>query len=297
MTIVACGGPGGSGNAAAATPQEFDGAVAMEYVRKQLAFGPRVPGTPQHRATSDWLIAELQTRADTVIVQEWIHTTADGQRLPMRNVLARFAPANANRVLYIAHWDTRPKSEKATTAMGRLDPVPGANDGASGVAVLLGVANALKARPANIGVDLLFVDGEDFGSFDTNTDVLIGSRYFARNLPSAGYSPLFGVVWDMVGDAEPTFLYESHSMRAAPEVVQRVWGTARRLGHESVFIPREYGEITDDHLPLIEVGLRVIDVIDLDYAWHHTPEDTEDKVSQRTLQIVGDVAMAVLREI
>ena len=108
--IVACGGPGGSGNAAAATPQEFDGAVAMEYVRKQLAFGPRVPGTPQHRATSDWLIAELQTRADTVIVQEWIHTTADGQRLPMRNVLARFAPGNANRVLYIAHWDTRPKS-------------------------------------------------------------------------------------------------------------------------------------------------------------------------------------------
>ena len=296
-SVIACGGSGASGDAVAAPPQEFNGAVAMDYVRAQLAFGPRIPGTTQHRAMSDWLVAELGKRADTVIVQEWIHTTADGQRLPMRNVLARFAPANTSRVLYIAHWDTRPKSEKATTAMGRLDPVPGANDGASGVAILLGVADALKARSANVGVDLLFVDGEDFGDFDTNTDVLIGSRHFARNLPSAGYSPLFGVVWDMVGKPDSKFYYESHSMRAAPEVVQRVWSTARRLGHESVFIPREGGEITDDHLPLIEVGLRVIDVIDLDYAWHHTPEDTEDKVSQRTLQIVGDVAMAVLREI
>lgn len=269
----------------------------MGYVRAQLAFGPRVPGTAAHRAMGDWLIAELSRRADTVVVQEWVHTTADGQRLPMRNILARFAPGAGNRVLYVAHWDSRPRSEKASTAMGRLEPVPGANDGASGVAILLGVADALRARPATVGVDLLFVDGEDWGDFDTLTDVLIGSRHFARNLPDPGYAPLFGVVWDLVGDADPRFLYESHSVRAAPEVVQRVWSTARRLGHQAIFIPREYGEITDDHLPLIEAGLRVIDVIDLDYPWHHTPEDTEDKVSQRTLQIVGDVALAVLREI
>ena len=293
--VAACGA--GRADGAAAAPAEFDAAAAMGYVRAQLAFGARVPGTPAHRAAGDWIVAEMRQRADTVIVQEWTHTTADGKRLPMRNVIARFSPGAERRVLYVAHWDSRPLADKATTAMGRLDPVPGANDGASGVAILFGVADRLKARPATVGVDLLFVDGEDWGSFDTNTDVLIGSRHFATNLPDAGYAPLFGVVFDMVGDSSPAFLYESHSMRAAPDVVQRVWSTARRLGHEAAFIPREYGPITDDHVPMIEAGLKVIDVIDLDYPWHHTPDDTEDKVSQRTLQMVGDVAMAVLREI
>jgi hypothetical protein len=139
------------------------------------------------------------------------------------------------------------------------------------------------------------VDGEDWGDFDTNTDVLIGSRYFAANMPNPDYRPEFGIVWDMVGKPDAQFLYESHSVRAAPEVVQRVWATAARIGHGQYFPTREYGAITDDHLPLIEVGLKVIDVIDLDFAHHHTPEDTEDKVSQKTLQVVGDVAVAVIR--
>ena len=300
LTITSCSGSDASGRpgaSAVTTPTGFDGAAAMGYVRAQLGFGARVPGTPAHRAAGDWLVAELAKRADTVYVQEWTHTTADGQRLPMRNIVARFAPAAERRVLYLAHWDSRPRSEKATDPAQRALPVPGANDGASGVAILLGVADALKARPASVGVDLVLVDGEDWGDFDTNTDVLIGAHYFAEHLPSAGYAPLFGVLWDMVGDAFPLFLYESNSMQAAPEVVQRVWSTAARLGHAAVFQTREYGPITDDHLPLIQKGLRVIDVIDLDYPWHHTPEDTADKVSQRTLQIVGDVALTLLREI
>ncbi len=277
---------------------EFDGAKAMEYVNAQLAFGARVPGTAAHRAMGDWLVAELRTRADTVIVQTWTHTTADGRRLPMRNVLARFAPAATRRVLYLAHWDSRPISEKATDPAQRALPVPGANDGASGVAILLGVADALAARPAAVGVDLLFVDGEDWGDFDTNTDVLIGSRWFATHLPSPGYMPEFGVLFDMVGHVGARFRYETHSMRAAPEVVQRVWSTAARLGHAASFPNREYGfPITDDHVPLIEAGMKVIDVIDLDYAWHHTPEDTADKLSQATLQMVGDVAITVLRDL
>jgi hypothetical protein len=114
-------------------------------------------------------------------------------------------------------------------------------------------------------------------------------------MPNPDYRPEFGIVWDMVGKPDAQFLYESHSVRAAPEVVQRVWATAARIGHGQYFPTREYGAITDDHLPLIEVGLKVIDVIDLDFAHHHTPEDTEDKVSQKTLQVVGDVAVAVIR--
>jgi glutaminyl-peptide cyclotransferase len=286
----------GTSVAAASAATEFDGAAAMGYVRTQVAFGARVPGTAAHRAAGDWLVAELRKRADTVLVQEWTHTTADGQRLPMRNILARFRPADARRVLYLAHWDSRPRSDNEPDPANASRPVPGANDGGSGVAILLGVADALRKRPASIGVDLLFVDGEDWGSFDTNTDVLIGSRYFAARLPSESYAPLLGVLWDMVGDSVPVFEQEANSVQAAPEVVQRVWTTAQRLGHGAAFTNRQGLAITDDHLPLIEKGLRVINVIDLDYAWHHTTEDTPDKVSRPTLQLVGDVALAVIRD-
>jgi hypothetical protein len=296
--LAACGGSEPADSAEARplplAAREFNGEAAMGYVRRQMAFGPRVPGTAAHRAAGDWLVAELRQRADTVIVQAWTHTTADGKRLPMRNVFARFNPGAARRVLYLAHWDSRPIAEKATDPAARSRPTPGANDGASGVAILLGVADALKAKPAGVGVDLLFVDGEDWGDFDTDTDVLIGARHFAANLP-AGYAPEFGVLFDLVGEPEAQFLYESNSMRAAPDVLQLVWSTAQRLGYGAYFPAREYGPITDDHVPLIQRGLKVIDVIDLDYAYHHTPEDTEDKVSVQTLQVVGDVAVAVLR--
>jgi hypothetical protein len=296
MLASCAGSDAAGGGTAAAQVVEFDGAAALADVRRQVEFGPRVPGTPPHRAMGDWLVSELRANADTVIVQEWTHTTADGRRLPMRNVLARFSPANPRRVLYLAHWDTRPVSDKETDPARAALPVPGGNDGGSGVAILLGVADALKKAPANIGVDLLFVDGEDWGSFDTNTDVLIGSTYFAEHLPSPSYAIEFGVLFDMVGDEFPAFLFETNSLQAAPEVVQRVWATAKRLGYETTFQSRESYPITDDHVPLIRKGFKVIDVIDLDYPWHHTPDDTADKVSQRTLQIVGDVAMALLRE-
>jgi glutaminyl-peptide cyclotransferase len=296
--MVSCGGADsdskGGGNVVAT---EFDGAKAKANVQRFHDFGPRVPGTPAHVAAGDWLLSESRRLADTVIVQSWVHTTADGKKLPMRNILARFKPTEARRVLYLAHWDSRPRSDSDAVEANRSKPVPGANDGGSGIAILLGVAEALKARPLASGVDLLFVDGEDWGDFPSRTDVLIGSTYFAANLPDSGYAPLFGVLFDMVGDAEPRFQQETHSIRAAPEVVRRVWTTAQRLGHAAAFQNVEYGEITDDHLPLIAKGLRVIDVIDLYFPWHHTTEDTPDKVSQATLQMVGDVAMAVLREL
>lgn len=291
----ACGGADASTRHGSAATSEFDAAAALGYVQKQVAFGPRVPGTAAHRATGDWLVAELRRRADTVFVQEWVHTTTDGKRLPMRNVFARFRPADTKRVLYVAHWDTRPVSDQESDPALAAQPVPGANDGGSGVAILLGVADALKKSAPAVGVDLLFVDGEDWGSFDTGLDVLIGSKYFAQHLPDPSYRPMLGVLWDMVGDSIPVFEQEAHSVAAAPEVVQRVWLTAQRLGHEAVFSNRAGLAITDDHVPLIEAGLRVIDVIDLDYPWHHLTGDTPDKVSAKTLGIVGDVALAVIR--
>lgn len=289
----------------------FSGDSALAYVQAQVAFGPRVPGTEAHRKAGDWIVERLRARADTVEVQEWTHVTEAGVSLPMRNIVARFRPGEASRVLYVAHWDTRPTADNERNLGARQRPIPGANDGASGVALLLALADALAKTPPVYGVDLLLVDGEDYGAFgkweDTtkNRDVLIGSQHFARTVPRT-YQPIFGVVWDMIGDASLQIYQEQHSIEHAPEVVARVWAAARELGYGKVFLPEGKGYITDDHLPLLQAGMRVIDVIDLDYCadggtgcfddgnLHHTLRDTPDRVSAKSLQIVGDVALTLL---
>jgi len=139
------------------------------------------------------------------------------------------------------------------------------------------------------------VDGEDYGTFTPDVDVLLGSTYFASNLPSATYQPLFGVVWDMIGERDLRIEQEGHSINRAPEVVERVWRTAAEMGYGNVFVPSATFEITDDHLPLLNKGLRVIDVIDLAYEHHHSVTDTVDKVTARSLKIVGDVAWKLLQ--
>jgi Zn-dependent M28 family amino/carboxypeptidase len=276
---------------------KFDGESALRYAKVQVDFGPRIPGTPGAQRAGDWIINEMRRRADTVIVQSWTHTTVDGKQIPMRNILARFQPQATDRILYVTHWDTRPISDGSTNLGDRQLPVPGANDGASGVGLFVALGDALKKTPPTFGVDLLFVDGEDYGSFDDPNlaDVLIGSRYFSKNPPDSGYKPIFGVLWDMIGDKDLAIKKEGYSMQQAPEVVERVWSTAKDLGHDRVFLPVEQGAITDDHVPLLEAGYRVIDVIDIDYPYHHQPTDTIDKISARSLSIVGEVAEALLR--
>jgi Zn-dependent M28 family amino/carboxypeptidase len=276
---------------------DFSGERAMEYIRAQLQFGPRIPGSLGHQRTGDWIVDQMRQRADTVIVQQWTHVTQAGDTLPLRNILARYNPAASERILYLAHWDTRPVSDQAAQPARRQLPVPGANDGASGVALLMALGDVLDQAPPEIGVDLLFVDGEDYGEFDRakRHDVLIGSTYFAQNLPSPGYQPLYGVLWDMIGDADLQIYQEGYSVERAPEVVSLVWETARRLGYSRYFIPQVGQAVTDDHLPLLDAGLRVINVIDIAYPAHHTPEDLIDKVSARSLQVVGDVAVALIR--
>ena len=274
----------------------FDGEAALRYAKAQLDFGPRIPGTTGAQKAGDWIVNEMKRRADTVIVQTWTHTTADGKQLPMRNILARYNPKATDRILYVTHWDTRPISDGAENLGERQLPVPGANDGASGVGLFVALGDALKKNPPSGGVDLLFVDGEDYGEFDDAlADVLIGSAYFAKHPPDSAYKPIFGVLWDMIGDKDLAIKKEGYSLKRAPEVVDRVWSKAAELGHEGIFLNVDTGAITDDHLPLLEAGMRVIDVIDLDYPYHHRPSDTFDKISARSLSIVGEVAEALLR--
>jgi len=275
--------------------QQFDGAQALRWVEHQVAAGPRIPGTAAHRTIGAWLEAELRQRADSVEVQRFTHVTSSGDTLPLRNIIARFQPANPSRVLLLAHWDTKPHADQDPDPAKRSLPVPGANDGASGVAVLLGVAEALHRTRPSLGVDLLFVDGEDYGTFEGDApDNLLGSRYFAANL-RPGYRPLFAVLFDMVGDREQQFEQEGYSLDGAPEVVERVWTTAEEIGLGRVFRQRRGISLTDDHIPLLRAGIRAIDVIDFDYPYWHTTSDTVDKVSAASLANVGRLALALVR--
>ncbi|HEX9843523.1 MAG TPA: M28 family peptidase, partial [bacterium] len=231
---------------------------------------------------------------DTVVVQRWSHLTAAGDSVPMVNVIARFNPTAARRVLYLAHWDTRPHAD-AVSSPDTSQPVPGANDGASGVAVLLGVMDALRAAPPEIGVDLLFVDGEDLGDFGPpRVDVLIGSSWYAAN-PLPPGRPDFAVVWDMVGAHNLRIGRESLGSVAAPDVVNLIWTTAAELGYGHIFVQESIGAITDDHVPLIDAGIRTVDIIGWPYDHWHTVDDTFDKISRESLEAVGNVAVAVLR--
>ncbi|OLC43334.1 MAG: hypothetical protein AUH75_02975 [Gemmatimonadetes bacterium 13_1_40CM_4_65_7] len=295
VLLSACQACAGNGAAAGGGGGSFNGRTAFTYVEKQMSFGPRIPNKPGHEQTGDWLLSALRARADTVIVQEIRHVTHRGDTLHLRNFFARFRPEATERVLFLAHWDTRPMADRAANLAQQRMPVPGANDGASGTAVLLGVADALKARPPAGGVDLLFVDGEDYGDFADTNDVLIGSRWFAAHLPP-GYQPLYAVLFDMVGDKDLQIFEEGQSVAFAPEVVQRVWRVAADLGHEHQFVPGVKYPLTDDHVSLQKVGIHAIDVVDFDYPYWHTTEDTLDKVSAESLQIVGDVAVALVRQ-
>lgn len=279
------------------TAAGFNAATSMTYLHTALQFGTRVPGSPGHKATGDWIVNEMKSRGASVSEQVWTHTTKDGKAVPMRNIIAQWNPSAVQRVLYVTHWDTRPRADAAALPADRTKPIIGANDGTSGIALFLSIGDALKAKPTAVGVDLVFVDGEDYGEFvPAEFDVLLGSTYFSTHLPSPGYKPEFAVVWDMIGDRSLQIFQEQNSLDFAPEVVARVWRSAEALGYSQFFIQQPKYPIRDDHIPLQAAGLRAIDVIDIDFPYHHTLEDTEDKVSVESMQIVGNVAMSLIRE-
>ncbi len=264
----------------------FDADSAMALLRRQVAFGPRVPGMEGHAKQLAWMASFLRERADTVVMQEFTHPGPGGRTLELTNVFARFRPDLPTRVLLLTHWDTRPTADNAQDPADRNTPIPGANDGASGTAVLLELANVLSSHSPPIGVDLLFVDGEDYAP----DYMYLGAEYFAGHL-APGYEPLYGVLVDMVADQNPMYPQEQYSQQYAPEVVERVWRMAERLGY-GAFFPRTTGPaIGDDHIPLNQAGIHTIDIIDFDYGpgnvYWHTLEDDLDHVAPTGLDAVG----------
>jgi Zn-dependent M28 family amino/carboxypeptidase len=267
----------------------FDGKQAFSDLEKQVQYGPRVPNTKGHRGCKEWLVATLKPLASDVSLQE-VKRNLGGETLVMANVIARWkGQRSSGGVLLCAHWDTRPTADYDPDPIKRRQPILGANDGASGVAVLLELARSFKAAPPPVPVMLVLFDGEDYGPGIDR--MFLGSRAFAANLPAD--VPRKGILLDMIGDKNLRIPREDNSARAARQVLDEVYAIAARQGSSAYFPPGPGPSIEDDHVQLHQKGLQVIDLIDFEYgpghSWWHTSQDTPDKCSPQSLKVVGDV--------
>ena len=273
----------------------FDSAAAFELLKKQVNIGPRYPGVKGHSICRDFIISQLKPYADEVTTQDFTQTV-DGKELALSNIIARFNPKADSFVLLAAHWDSRPIADKEVNSALQTKPIPGANDGASGVAVLLQLAKMFKQQPPETGVVMVFFDGEDYSLKPESVDTMfLGSKYYASHLDKKDKSAIrYGILLDMIGDKNLEIYQEVQSLRAAPDVVKKVWAAAKTLGYEKTFIPKPKYNIVDDHIPLINAGIKCIDIIDFDYGHWHTLDDTIDKCSPDSLRIVGEVVAKVV---
>ena len=267
----------------------------MADLRKQVAFGPRVPGTKSHDECRDWLKAELTKSCDAVFLQPFTHKwSKNGKVLPMDNIVGEVNWKDATiRVALVAHWDTRPTADQEYDAERAAKPIPGANDGASGVAVLLELARNLKALPLDksIGVRFVLVDGEDVGpGLD---EMFLGASYYAK---SSGRKGDYGILLDMIGDKDLRVPKEPNSNQLAPKLTTALYEHAKAVGLGSTFPDTFQSEIYDDHLSLNAAGIPTVDLIDFTYPYWHTLEDTVDKCSPTSLQKVGKLLETWLRK-
>ena len=266
----------------------FNAKRAFAYLEKQCEFGPRVPGTTVHQETAAYLFAELEKYADEVVFQPFEFQHQD-RTIQMNNILARFGEDSGGKMLLAAHWDTRPFADRDPDPANRNTPILGANDGASGVAVLLEVARVLKSKPSPMPVIIVLFDGEDYGR--TVSTMFLGSTHFAKNME--GWKADFGILLDMVGDRKLELPMEGYSWNAARSLTEAIWRRAEELGLPA-FQHRLGPAIMDDHLPLIQSGVPTINIIDFDYPHWHTVEDTPDKCSPESLEIVGRLVLDII---
>ncbi len=308
--ITACGSTNGStasGQAASDTAvtasnnrQAFDGNAALDLTRQQCEFGPRVPGTPAHAQCADWLMATLKASCDTVIMQTGTVQTATEGPLGIKNIIGVINPEASQRLLLLAHWDTRPWADNDPDAANHRKPVMGANDGASGVGVLLQLAQQLKKEGTALGIDILLVDAEDMGVDDNEESWGLGTQYWAQHPHVPAYKPIFGILLDMVGSPNATFTREYYSTQYAGGFVDLVWKNA--AGNH--FINAQGGAVTDDHIFINRAGIPCVDIIDLRSdspsgfcpEWH-TLGDTMSAIDPATLAQVGQTLLNVIAQL
>lgn len=299
LSAIALLGIAGCATTSTETLPAFDKARAFDLLKQQVDFGPRYPGVPGHDKMVTFMKTELGKYAEGVQAQEF-RQKALGKELTMHNVVGYINPTAKKWVLLAAHWDSRPMADQEINRQKKLKPIPAANDGASGVAVLLELAKVFSQRKPDIGVFIVLFDGEDYGPGDDA--MYLGARYFAANLGKCAVvnsKPVkfsYGILLDMIGDRDLNIYEEAISKKTSPDIVRKVWSAAGKLGYQDKFIPQVKFTINDDHIPLIQAGVKCIDVIDFDYGPWHTLDDTVDKCSPESLKIVGDVVAKVVYE-
>ncbi|MCB9344156.1 MAG: M28 family peptidase [Lewinellaceae bacterium] len=290
----------------------FSGDSAFAHVKKQVDFGPRVPGSPAHKACASWLVTTFKNYGMEVIEQPFVAKTYFGP-LDAVNIIAQYKPELPNRILICSHWDSRHIASKDTKDADK--PIDGADDGASGVGVMLEIARMLQQNPVEFGIDLICFDAEDLGD-ETDEDPsgsmmqnqahkaetwCLGSQYWGRNIHKAGYSAQFGILLDMVGASGAKFPREGYSVQNAPIIVNKVWGVAAELGYSELFVNIAAGGITDDHYFVMRAtNIPTVDIIGMPEPGpmfgkhHHTHLDNINLIDTEVLRKVGNVLATVI---
>lgn len=314
FALTACNGgskplPQGNEATQATLPQvTFSADSAYSYVAAQTAFGPRVPNTSAHAKCVDYLTAKMRQFGAEVSIQEATGAAYDGTPSPVRNIIASYRPDRAKRILLCAHYDSRPWADHDNDKTLRDKPISGANDGASGVGVLMEIGRQLQAKAPNVGVDIIFFDAEDAGTPDHKVTAeyredtwCVGSQIWSKG-PGRDAQHLFGILLDMVGDSSAVFPVELFSKAKAADIVDKVWTIAERTGHSDRFVRTEGSYITDDHYYINKLtSIPTIDIIHYNNhndkgfcdTWH-TQDDVIDHISRQTLKDVGEVVLTVV---
>lgn len=291
------------------TPVQFSADSAMAYVNAQCAFGARVPNSEAHRKCGSYIAAKFAAFGLKVTEQRATFTGWDGKRLEGCNIIASYRPDLAERVVIAAHWDSRPWADADPDTANHRKPVMAANDGASGVAVMLEIARQLdKLKPA-VGIDFVCFDMEDYGAPYWGTapadgsDWCLGSQYWAQQAAAKSYRARYGILLDMVGGRDARFCLEGYSKQNAEAVMNRLWDTAESVGAGSLFVKTDGSWCTDDHVPMNQIaGIPTVDVIPYVEGEHsfgetwHTVNDTPENISPETLRLVGQTLLQMLSE-
>jgi hypothetical protein len=283
---------------------KFNPDSAYAFIQKQVDFGPRVPETTGHAATKAWLISKFESFDFEVQTQDFEAKTYDGLTWDLSNIIASYNPEATKRILLAAHWDTRRIADKDTE---RLDePIDGANDGGSGVGVLLEIARTISSQglKPEVGIDIILFDGEDdgepeFASTRDNTQIwwCLGSQYWSKNKHIPNYSAYYGILVDLVGGKGARFYKEGYSRKYASGILKKVWDNAAQIGQGDFFLNRDSPEILDDHVFVNDwAGIPMIDIIEFspDYGfghYHHTHADNMEIIDRRTLKAVGETVL------
>ncbi|HLR25783.1 MAG TPA: M28 family peptidase, partial [Fodinibius sp.] len=270
---------------------------AYGFVEKQLSFGPRNPGSEGHQETEEYLVKALRSYAGSSLVFRQFFSVKgyNGDSLELTNIVASFNPEHTERIMLSAHWDTRPRADQDTVRQD--EPIMGADDGASGVAVLLELARLFHNYLPPVGVDIVLFDGEDYGREGDTARYFLGSRYWSEHPPVKGYAPRFGILLDMVGGQGAQFPKEQYSLQYAPALVNEIWAIAQEQSADP-FIDQEGNAISDDHVVINRItGIPTIDIVrqntgsgESSFApYWHTHSDNLEIIDKSTLEMVGNV--------